>query len=268
MSRWSLTPKTIPGSKASARRANVAEVFRPDVIVSQHGCDAHAYDPLSHIHCSMRIYQAMPMIIHDLAHRYADGRWIALGGGGYDIWRVVPCWALVWLAMTDHADDGPIERRWRERAAASSLAEQWAPRSEDPLPRQLVGPSRNLGSRCHGGAKSRRATRAIMNIVLVSIKRKGSSMIRSYSFGKNVRLRNCSFVCPASKAAYRCLTISSMIACELTEAVTVNSAKFTCAEPSALSDMERMTTYGIPFIAQTCASEAPSISVHAPPSSS
>ena len=67
-----------------------AAVFRPDVIVSQHGCDAHAFDPLSHIHCSMRIYQAMPMIIHDLAHRYADGRWIALGGGGYDIWRVVP----------------------------------------------------------------------------------------------------------------------------------------------------------------------------------
>ena len=25
-----------------------------------------------------------------LAHEYCDGKWIAVGGGGYDIWRVVP----------------------------------------------------------------------------------------------------------------------------------------------------------------------------------
>ncbi|NBD26394.1 acetoin utilization protein AcuC [Paenibacillus glycinis] len=119
--------------RATVERA--AEVFRPDVIVSQHGCDAHAYDPLSHIHCSMRIYQAMPMIIHDLAHRYADGRWIALGGGGYDIWRVVPrAWAFVWLAMTDHAMMDRLNDDGANEPLPASWLEQWAPRSEDPLP--------------------------------------------------------------------------------------------------------------------------------------
>lgn len=77
--------------------------FRPDVIVSQHGCDAHAYDPLAHIHCSMRIYRQMPAWIHQAAHDWCGGRWVALGGGGYDIWRVVPrAWSLLWLEMSEH----------------------------------------------------------------------------------------------------------------------------------------------------------------------
>jgi acetoin utilization protein AcuC len=111
----------------------VAEAFKPDVIVSQHGCDAHAYDPLSHIHCSMRIYREMPAVIHRLAHRFAQGRWIAVGGGGYDIWRVVPrAWALVWLEMADHplasalaAGNEPLPPAWIEK---------WKGESPVPLP--------------------------------------------------------------------------------------------------------------------------------------
>jgi len=81
----------------------VTAFFKPDVIISQHGCDAHAFDPLSHLHCSMNIYAEMPRIIHDLAHQACNGRWIALGGGGYDIWRVVPrAWSMLWLEMSDH----------------------------------------------------------------------------------------------------------------------------------------------------------------------
>ncbi|MFS0839461.1 acetoin utilization protein AcuC [Paenibacillus sp. 1P03SA] len=77
------------------------ERFKPDIIVSQHGCDAHALDPLAHVHCSMRIYKRMPELIRELADKWCEGRWVALGGGGYDIYRVVPrAWSLVWLVMT------------------------------------------------------------------------------------------------------------------------------------------------------------------------
>jgi len=112
-----------------------AAAFRPDIIVSQHGCDAHANDPLSHIRCSMRIYSEMPAIIHRLAHQYADGRWVALGGGGYDIWRVVPrAWSLVWLEMTDH----PVARRLlageRELPLPASWLGAWQPASPVMLP--------------------------------------------------------------------------------------------------------------------------------------
>jgi acetoin utilization protein AcuC len=78
--------------------------FQPDIIVSQHGCDAHAFDPLAHMHCSMRVYKAMPELIHSLSHQWCEGRWVALGGGGYDIWRVVPrAWSLLWLVMSEQA---------------------------------------------------------------------------------------------------------------------------------------------------------------------
>ncbi|WP_373229880.1 acetoin utilization protein AcuC [Cohnella sp.] len=77
--------------------------FKPDIIVTQHGCDAHAFDPLAHIHCSMKIYREMPRIIHDAAVRHSQGKWVALGGGGYDHWRVVPrAWSLLWLEMSGH----------------------------------------------------------------------------------------------------------------------------------------------------------------------
>lgn len=81
----------------------VAAFFKPDVIVSQHGCDAHYYDPLSHQHCSMNIYLEMPRVIQNLADIWCNGKWVALGGGGYDIWRVVPrAWSLLWLTMNNH----------------------------------------------------------------------------------------------------------------------------------------------------------------------
>lgn len=107
-------------------------VFRPDVIVSQHGCDAHAFDPLAHIHCSMRIYREMPRMIREAADRYAQGRWIALGGGGYDHWRVVPrAWGLLWLVMSGH----PLLEAIDAEPGGSPLPSGWpAPEAGDCPP--------------------------------------------------------------------------------------------------------------------------------------
>lgn len=108
--------------------------FKPDIIISQHGCDAHAYDPLAHIHCSMRIYREMPRIIHQLAERYTNGKWVALGGGGYDHWRVVPrAWSLLWLEMIEHPllasidaaqDGGKLPELWPSDLLASRRPEE------------------------------------------------------------------------------------------------------------------------------------------------
>ncbi len=112
----------------------VIQTFKPDIIVSQHGCDAHAFDPLSHAHCSMLIYKAMPQLIHRLAHDWCEGRWVALGGGGYDIWRVVPrAWSLLWLTMNDH----PLIHQLDEQPTLKlpdSWRHKWQPFSELPLP--------------------------------------------------------------------------------------------------------------------------------------
>jgi acetoin utilization protein AcuC len=135
----------------------VVRFFKPDIIVSQTGCDAHAFDPLAHIHCSMRIYREMPQFIHRLAHEYCDGRWVALGGGGYDIWRVVPrAWSLLWMNMTDHPLPESLEQdpymklpvEWLQAWSAESpvpLPDTWLDRIEDwePIPRRSVIEEKN-----------------------------------------------------------------------------------------------------------------------------
>ena len=42
------------------------------------------------------------------------GKWIAVGGGGYDIWRVVPrAWSLIWLEMTENSNCyGSLPKEW------------------------------------------------------------------------------------------------------------------------------------------------------------
>lgn len=120
--------------------SRTAAHFKPDLIVSQHGCDAHAFDPLAHIHCSMEVYRAMPRFIHRLAHEYCGGRWVALGGGGYDIWRVVPrAWSLLWLEMSDHPIIRKLERQPDLRLPGEWLA-RWQPLSPEPLPDTWLDP--------------------------------------------------------------------------------------------------------------------------------
>jgi acetoin utilization deacetylase AcuC-like enzyme len=81
----------------------IAEWFAPDVIVSQHGCDSHSSDPLTDLRLSTRAFVAQARLVHELAHQVAGGRWIALGGGGYDWERVVPrSWSGVWAEMAGH----------------------------------------------------------------------------------------------------------------------------------------------------------------------
>ncbi|WP_134704270.1 acetoin utilization protein AcuC [Ammoniphilus sp. YIM 78166] len=85
----------------------VARGFKPDVIVTQNGCDSHFLDPLTHLSCSMEIYRQIPKLAHHLAHELCEGRLIATGGGGYDIWRVVPrAWSLLWAELSDRAIHG------------------------------------------------------------------------------------------------------------------------------------------------------------------
>ena len=42
--------------------------FRPDVLVSQHGCDSHRLDPLAHLELSIDAQRRAQTILHELAH--------------------------------------------------------------------------------------------------------------------------------------------------------------------------------------------------------
>ncbi|WP_075982617.1 acetoin utilization protein AcuC [Bacillus massilinigeriensis] len=112
----------------------VAEFFKPDVILTQNGADSHYLDPLTHLSATMKIYREIPRLAHELAHKYCEGRWIAVGGGGYDIWRVVPrAWALIWLEMTENSNSkGKLPTEW---------IQTWQPKSPVELPLYWDDPS-------------------------------------------------------------------------------------------------------------------------------
>ncbi len=68
----------------------LVEQFRPEVIVSQHGCDSHLSDPLTHLRVSIDGQREIMLNVAEMADRFCEGRWIATGGGGYDCYDVVP----------------------------------------------------------------------------------------------------------------------------------------------------------------------------------
>lgn len=99
----------------------LAAAFGPDVIVSQHGADSHAWDPLAHLRVTTTAMGEAARIVDLAAHRFAGGRWLATGGGGYDAYRVVPrTWSLVWLAGEHRDVPETTDPAWRDRWAADA----------------------------------------------------------------------------------------------------------------------------------------------------
>jgi acetoin utilization protein AcuC len=95
--------------------------FDPDLILSQNGCDGHALDPLTHLSATTRLYEHVPHRIHDLAHELCGGRWVATGGGGYDIWRVVPrAWTSLWATVSHQELPERVSEEWLSRWSGKS----------------------------------------------------------------------------------------------------------------------------------------------------
>ena len=96
----------------------VVEAFEPEIIVSQHGCDSHANDPLTNLMLSVDGQRASYLAVRDLAAKLPDSRWISLGGGGYAVLKVVP---RSWTHLLAIVGDRPIDPttatppNWRSR---------------------------------------------------------------------------------------------------------------------------------------------------------
>lgn len=112
---------------------HVIHQFKPDLIISQNGCDAHRYDPLTHLSVSMSTYYEIPRMVHQLAHEVCDGRWVAVGGGGYDIWRVVPrAWSVLWGELSGQEIPETIPQTWLDK---------WQPKAPVNLPTSFMDPA-------------------------------------------------------------------------------------------------------------------------------
>ncbi|MBO0852953.1 MAG: acetoin utilization protein AcuC [Nocardia sp.] len=95
--------------------------FRPQILVGQCGVDSHREDPLADLELTVDGQRAAFLAMRGLADRYAEGRWLAVGGGGYGVTRVVP---RAWTHLLATALDREIEPvtatplPWREQVRA------------------------------------------------------------------------------------------------------------------------------------------------------
>lgn len=97
---------------------SVIRAFQPQIIVSQCGVDTHRSDPLADLTLTVEGQRAAFRAMRDLADEVCGGRWLAVGGGGYDVLRVVPrSWThLLAVALGRDIDPTtPIPVEWQEK---------------------------------------------------------------------------------------------------------------------------------------------------------
>ena len=88
----------------------LVRAFEPEILITQLGCDTHRLDPLAQLELSVDAHRHSYAALHQLAHEVTGGRWIAVGGGGYEIVQVVPrSWTHLLAEITGHPLDPDTE---------------------------------------------------------------------------------------------------------------------------------------------------------------
>jgi acetoin utilization protein AcuC len=96
--------------------------FAPQVLVTQHGCDTHAEDPLAHLTMTVDGQRRSYARLHELAHEVSGGRWLATGGGGYALVEVVPrSWTHLLAELTGEPLDPGLDTTADWQAHVGSL---------------------------------------------------------------------------------------------------------------------------------------------------
>lgn len=112
--------------------------FRPDIVVSQLGVDSFYNDPLAHLNYTTTGFCEAVRRIKALSPK-----WVALGGGGYEIANVARAWTLAWAIMNDIEvpDEVPAEfldRHRREGFESGKIRDK---------ARALEGPEKKLAKK-------------------------------------------------------------------------------------------------------------------------
>lgn len=120
-----------------------ARAFRPELLVTQLGADGHALDPLTHLMLTTETYEAVGMMLDELSKELCGGRWIATGGGGYEVTAVPRVWTVLFSTMVGRKLEDPLPVPWLEECnhlvgsvpAEKSLRDQNRPPEEAHVPR-------------------------------------------------------------------------------------------------------------------------------------
>ncbi len=95
------------------------EAFNADVVVTQLGIDSHYLDPITHMALTV---QGFISVVTDLG--YIAPKWLALGGGGYDIQAVARAWTAAYAVMLDNPISDVIPDTYADQYGVSTLSDQ------------------------------------------------------------------------------------------------------------------------------------------------
>lgn len=104
--------------------------FKPQLLVTQCGADAHRSDPLADLRLSVDCQRTAYLAVRELAEQVCDGRWVAYGGGGYAVVEVVP---RAWTHLLAIATGDPIEPDTATPAQWRALAQARVPEIYPPV---------------------------------------------------------------------------------------------------------------------------------------
>ena len=99
------------------------EAFRPDVLVTQLGIDSHVRDPITHLALTV---QGFGRTVGELA-RLAPDKWLALGGGGYDVQAVARAWTTAYAVMSEQVFPDDVPAPYREQHGVLTLGDNDLP---------------------------------------------------------------------------------------------------------------------------------------------
>ncbi|WP_435061288.1 acetoin utilization protein AcuC [Amycolatopsis thermoflava] len=113
---------------------SLLEVFRPQILVTQCGVDSHEEDPLADLALSVDGHRTIYATLRDLAERHAEGRWLAVGGGGYQLIRVVPrSWTHLMATVLDRdvKPETPLPPNWVNTVLRAAPSAELPPEMTD-----------------------------------------------------------------------------------------------------------------------------------------
>lgn len=74
--------------------------YKPELILNQFGVDGHYQDPLVGLSLTTKTYEEISSTLHNLAHEISNGKFLILGGGGYNPVNVSRCWAVMFVTVS------------------------------------------------------------------------------------------------------------------------------------------------------------------------
>lgn len=78
----------------------LVRAFKPDVLFTQLGIDTHFQDPLTHLSLTTQGFNRAVQKLTVLGSEI--GKWVAVGGGGYDLSAVARSWTMALATMANH----------------------------------------------------------------------------------------------------------------------------------------------------------------------